>query len=189
MPSVSTLSMDPRVTRLAQRDQIAPVMRATFTQRQFMMHLFSLHDDPTLEAQLTERMLLHVLITDPFPRSSITLLCPGITPILFILTVHLCLVFRTISSFRQIRTARISARLLRFPRHLSTFFLSGIRKALQDLLPQGFCRFFTISVYHVHYDKSSQKVDTVSIHGLSPRISTISVYHVHYGKSSQKVDT
>ncbi len=95
-----------------------------------MMHFLSLHDNPTLEAQLTERMLQHILIADPFPRSSITLLCPWISPILLILTVHLALVFRTISPFRKVGTARISARLLRFSRHLSTFFLPR-KKPLQ----------------------------------------------------------
>jgi len=118
------------MTRLAQRDQIAPVMRATFTQRKLMMDFLGLHDNPTLEAQLTKGMLHYILIAYPFPRSSVTLLCPGITPILLIVAVHLALVFRTVSSFRQTRTARISARLLRFSRHLSTYF--PIEKAATD---------------------------------------------------------
>lgn len=129
-PAVSTLSMNPWMTRLAQRDQIAPIVRATFTQRKLMMDFLGPHDNPTLETQFTERMLLHVLVADSFPRSSIPLLCPGITPILLIVAVHPALVFRTVSSFRQIRTTRISARLLRFSRHLSTYF--PIEKAATD---------------------------------------------------------
>ena len=129
-PAVSPLCVYARVTRLAQCNQIAPVMRATFTQRLLMMHFLSLHDNSTLKAQLTEGMLHHILIANPFPRSSVTLLCPGITPILLILTVHLALVFRTVSPFRKVGTARISAWLLRFSRHLSTFFLPW-KKPLQ----------------------------------------------------------
>jgi len=104
-----------------------------------MMHLFCRKHVPTLKAQLTEWMLLHVLITDPFPRSSIPLLCPGITPILLIVAVHLALVFRAVSSFRQIRTARISARLLRFSRHLSTYF--PIEKAATDFSATAYSSF------------------------------------------------
>ena len=133
-PSVSPLCMYARVTRLAQRDQIAPIVRATFTQRLLMMDLFRRYYHSTLEAQLTERMLRSILVTDPFPRSPVTPLCPGITPILFILTVHLCLVFRAIPPIRQVGTARISARLLRFPRHLSTFL--PIEKAATVFPPQ-----------------------------------------------------
>lgn len=133
-PSVSPLCMYARVTRLAQRDQIAPIVRTTFTQRLLMMNFFHRNDHSTLEAQLTERMLLHILITDPFPRSSVTLLCPGISPVLLILTVHFALVFRTVSPFRKVGTARISTWLLRFSRHLSTFFLP--RKKPLQIPPQ-----------------------------------------------------
>lgn len=56
-PSVSPLRVYAWVTRLAQRDQITPVMRAPFTQRLLMMYLFRGNYHSTLEAQLTERML------------------------------------------------------------------------------------------------------------------------------------
>ena len=60
-PVIASLRMYLRVTRLAQRDQIAPIVSATFTQRLLMMDLLCFHDDPTLKAQLIERMLRSVL--------------------------------------------------------------------------------------------------------------------------------
>jgi len=90
--------MDPRVTRLAQRDQIVTIVCATFTQRFLMMNFLCFHDDPMLKTQLTEWMLGCVLISDPLPCSAISLLCSGITPILFIITIDLLLMLRAVPS-------------------------------------------------------------------------------------------
>ena len=118
------------MTRLAQRDQIAPVMRATFTQRLLMMDFLSRNHHSALKAQLTKWMLQHVLITDPLPRPAVTLLCPGITSVFLILTIDFALMLRAVPSFRQVWTARICTRLLRFSRYLSSS--PDITKALKD---------------------------------------------------------
>ena len=96
-----------RVTRLAQRDQIAPIVSATFTQRLLVVDFFRLHDNSTFKTQLTEWMLGCVLITDPLPCPAISLLRSFIPAVLFIIAVDLLLMLRTVPPVRKIRTARI----------------------------------------------------------------------------------
>ncbi len=71
-PIVPSLRMYLRVTRLAQRDQIASIVSATFTQRLLVVNLFSLHNDSTLKTQFTEGMFRGVLISDPLPCTTIS---------------------------------------------------------------------------------------------------------------------
>ena len=87
MPTISTLSMDLRVTRLAQRDQIAPIMCATFTQRQLMMNLLGRNQYSMKITLLTEGMLRSILVTDPLPGSAIPAFGILISAVLFILAV------------------------------------------------------------------------------------------------------
>jgi hypothetical protein len=63
-----------------------------------MMDLFGFHDDPTLKTQLTKGMLGCVLITDPLPSSSVSLLRSFIPAVLFIIAVDLLLMLRAVSS-------------------------------------------------------------------------------------------
>ena len=113
-PVVASLRMNLRVTRLTQRDQIAPIMCATFTQRKLMMNLFRRYDDPAFIAEFTERMLRSILIADPLPGTAISSLCVLIPSILLISTVDFLLMLRTVTSVCQVRTSGISARLLWF---------------------------------------------------------------------------
>ena len=87
MPPVSTLRMNLRVTRLAQRDQIAPVVCATFTQRKLVMNLLGRNQYPTGITLLTERMLRSILVTDPLPGSAIPTFGILISAILLVLAV------------------------------------------------------------------------------------------------------
>ena len=87
MPAISTLRMDLRVTRLAQRNQIAPIMCATFTQRQLVMNLLSRNQYPTGIALLTEGMLRSILVTNSLPCSAISALGILISAVLFVLAV------------------------------------------------------------------------------------------------------
>ena len=87
MPSVSTLRMDLRVTRLAQRDQIAPVVCATFTQRQLMMNLLGRNQYSTGITLLTEGMLRSILVTNSLPCSAISALGILISAVLLVLAV------------------------------------------------------------------------------------------------------
>mgnify|MGYP006980037198 CR=1 FL=1 len=60
------------MTRLAQRNQITPIMCATFTQRFLVMNLFHRNCKSTFKTQLTEWMLQSILITYPLPCTAIT---------------------------------------------------------------------------------------------------------------------
>jgi len=97
-PIVPSLRMYLRVTRLAQRNQIAPIVRATFTQRLLVVNLFRLHDNSTFKTRLTKWMLRCVLITDPLPCSAVSLLRSFIPAVLFIIAVDLLLMLRAVSS-------------------------------------------------------------------------------------------
>ncbi len=87
-----------RVTRLAQRGQIAPIVCASFTQRFLMMDLFGLHDDPTFKTQLTEGMLGCILISDPLPCTTISSLRGFVSSVLLIITVDFLLMLLAVSS-------------------------------------------------------------------------------------------
>ena len=110
-PIVPSLCVYSRVTRLAQRDQIAPIMRATFTQRLLMVYLFSRHDNSTFKTKLAEGMLRSILVTDPLPCTTISFLRSFIPAVLLIITVDLLLMLRTVTTICKVRTARISTRL------------------------------------------------------------------------------
>ena len=73
-PEVSSLCVYLRVTRLAQRNKITPIVSATFTQRLLVVNLFSLHDNSSLKTQFTEGMFRGVLISDPLPCTAISAL-------------------------------------------------------------------------------------------------------------------
>ena len=148
-----------RVTRLTQRDQITPIVCATFTQWLLMMDLFSLHDYPSFKTQLTEGMLCSILVTDPLPSSAVPFLCKFVTLVLFIVTVDLLLMLRTVAPIRQIRTAGITARSFRFTWHMITP-LSGQKKSPTGSLPQGSAYscplFYDISITRIPYNIVSE---------------------------------
>ena len=75
------------MTRLAQRDQVTSIMCATFTQRQLMVDLFSRHDNSTFKTHLTEGMLRSILVTDPLPCTTVSLLRRLISAVLLIITI------------------------------------------------------------------------------------------------------
>lgn len=82
-----------------------------------MVDLFSRHDNSTFKTQLTERMLRSILVTDSLPCTAISPLGFLIPAVLFIVTVDLLLMLRTVSSICKIRTARITARSFWFHWH------------------------------------------------------------------------
>lgn len=65
MPAVTSLRMYTAVAALAQRYKVVSRMRTTLGQRYNVMHLLDRHDDSSLEALLTERMLLCIRSSDP----------------------------------------------------------------------------------------------------------------------------
>ena len=137
-----------RVTRLAQRDQIVPIVCATFTQRFLVVNLFRLHDNSTIKTQLTEWMLGCILISYPFPCTSISTLGLLVPAILLIITVDLLLMLRAVSPICQIRTAGIAARSFRFPWHI---IISIHSKSPEGSFPQGLASFFILHYRHYNH--------------------------------------
>lgn len=97
-PIISPMCMNRRVTRLAQRNQIAPIVCATFTQWFLVMNFLCRYKHAFFITKFTERMQLHIAITNPLPCSTIS--SPGIwiTSVLFILAVPYLGVFLTVSA-------------------------------------------------------------------------------------------
>ena len=73
-----------------------------------------------LVAQLTEGVCLNIAVTDAFPRSAITLPRVWVTLVLLVTPVLFLLMFLTESSFRQLWTAGVMARVFCFPWHFHT---------------------------------------------------------------------
>ena len=97
-PSISTLCVNLWMTRLAQRNQITPIMCATFTQRKLVVDLFYRNQKSTLITLLTEWMLCSVLVTDSFPRTSITAFGLLISAEFLIVTVYFPCMLLTVPS-------------------------------------------------------------------------------------------
>ena len=70
------------------RNQIAPVMCAAFTQRKLVMNLLHWNQNSSLVALLTERMLCSILITNPFPCTTISSLRIFISSVFLIITIY-----------------------------------------------------------------------------------------------------
>ena len=93
------------MTRLAQRDQIAPIVRTTFTQRQLVVDLFGRYIDTILQALLTHRMACSIAVPDSFPCSSIPAFDGEVTVIAFVSFVLFLLVFLAEPAISQVGTA------------------------------------------------------------------------------------
>ncbi len=87
-----------------------------------MVDLFSRHDNSTFKTQLTEGMLCSILVTDPLPRTTVSLLRRLISALLLIVAVAQLLMLFTEPFVCQLRASGIRAWMLRFPWHRSTFF-------------------------------------------------------------------
>lgn len=147
MPSVSSLSMDPAVAALAERDQVAVLICPTLRERHNVVDF--LHRDETsfLEAELTEGMALDVSVADDLPVLPVPALRGlTVTPILFISCVHLLLVFLTVPTVSQAGTTWIRTWFLWFAWHVC--LLSGITKA-----PEGFLRGSFSCSYNITFRK------------------------------------
>ena len=72
------------MTAAAKGDEVLTAVVAAFGQGLDVMHLFCLYQLALLIAQLTERMLLHVLVTDTFPSSAVASLSSRVSFVTFI---------------------------------------------------------------------------------------------------------
>ena len=87
-----------------------------------MVDLFRQYDNSTFKTQLTEGMLRSILVTDPLPCTTISLLRRFISAVLLIIAVAQLLMLFTEPFVCQLRASGIRAWVLRFPWHHSTFF-------------------------------------------------------------------
>ena len=122
MPAVTTLRMYTAVAALAQRDQVISRMRTALGKRYDMMHFLNRNYDPTLEALLTERMLLCIGSTDAAPSPSVPTAYSRIPVVLLVAGIFFFLVFLAEPSVCQVGTARMGTRSCRFIWHSFTFF-------------------------------------------------------------------
>ena len=117
MPAISTFSMNSRMTRSTQRNQIASLVCSTFSQRLDVMNLFHHNHAAFLEALLTVWMLLCIRCSDPVPCSSVTPACGRVTPILLVLLVGQLLMLGTIPFLGQFFAPRVTTGMLGLSRH------------------------------------------------------------------------
>ena len=95
VPSVTALGMDPRMTLLAQSNEVTPVMSSTLGQRFLVVYLLGLHQDSLVIALLTERVLCYIAVTDPLPCPSIPTAYSRISVVLLVAFVLLFLMLLT----------------------------------------------------------------------------------------------
>ena len=96
---ITAFGMDLGMTAFAKRNQIASVMAATFRQWPLMMNLIHRNNDSFLKALFTERMCLHVAVTDSFPCSSVPAAYSFVSAILLVGLAHLFFMFPAVSTF------------------------------------------------------------------------------------------
>lgn len=111
-----------RVARLAQGHQVTDFIGAATRYREYMMYFFGENHLAFFKALFAERVLLDVAVADPFPAAAIFLMHIRRPLILIVLSTRFLAVLITVGPIRQVRTARISARLLRLSGHRITSF-------------------------------------------------------------------
>ncbi len=70
-PPVAALGVYPRVTGLAQGDQIISRMCAAFGQRDLVVYFLGRRKSAFMLTQLAHRMRLHIAVADSFPCASV----------------------------------------------------------------------------------------------------------------------
>lgn len=118
MPAISTFSVNSRMARSTQRDQIASLMRSSFSQRLNMMNLLHRNQLSFLVALLTEWMLRSIAVTNPLPCSAVTLLRVRVSAVAFILLVDEFFVFLTVTPIGQLFAPRVTTGMLGLSRQL-----------------------------------------------------------------------
>ena len=139
MPAISTFSMNSRMTRSTQRNQIASVVCSSFSQRLDVMDLLHRNQFSFLVAPLTEGMLRSIAVTNPFPCSAVTFLCVRVSAVPFILLVDEFFVFLmlfTVTTVGKLRAPGVSTGMLWLSWHTERL-LSGQQKSPGGLLLQG----------------------------------------------------
>ena len=112
MPSVTALRMDLGVAGMAEGHQVRFTVVAALSQRLDVMHLLCLGKPAFALAPLTKRVCIHVPVTDPFPRPSISSFDCRVPAVLFITLVLQFLMLLTKPAVRQLGTAGVRTRTL-----------------------------------------------------------------------------
>lgn len=128
------------MTAAAKRDKVLTAVVTTFRQWLDMMHLFRFHQQTFLETQLTEWMLLNILVTDTLPSTTVATLGLRIPVELLVALVLLLLVFGTEASIRKVRAAGEGTGALWFGWH-SVLLLWVIEKPPQMVSTMALCIF------------------------------------------------
>ena len=134
MPPVTTLCVNTCMAGPTEANQIFFIMCSTLRQRLDVMNLFNGYNHTVFKTLLAERMCLCVLLSYPSPRFAVSLFGCRVSLVAFISFVLLLLMFFTIATVCQLRTAGIWTRFLWFSRH-SFQPLFGYIKSLYRISP------------------------------------------------------
>lgn len=114
--------VDLRVAALAQAHEVFLGMGAALRYRDNMVNFLYWCDPTFFEALFAQRVRRHISGTDPVPRTTILTGRVGCSLIPVVLLPRMFSVLLAVGSIRQIWTAGIGARSLRFLRHVITSF-------------------------------------------------------------------
>ena len=134
MPPVTTLCVNTCMAGPTEANQIFFIMCSTLRQRLDVMNLFNGYNHTVFKTLLAERMCLCVLLSYPSPRFAVSLFGCRVSFIAFISFVLLLLMFFTIATVCQLRTAGIRTRFLWSPWHLAFHSLFPIRSKLSRFI-------------------------------------------------------
>ena len=124
VPPVTTLCMDSGVTGLAKGNQIVFCMGTALGKRNLVVYLLGWHQPSVLLAQLADRVLLHIAVSDAFPGTSIPAAYSRVPVVLLVAFGFYLGVFLAESSIGQLGAAGIGTGALGLLRHHVTL-LSG----------------------------------------------------------------
>jgi hypothetical protein len=108
------------MTTGTQTHQVGLIMRTTITKRQDMMNFLCRFHTPFLLALFTQRVLMNVMVTDPFPGPAIAFSGCWVTIVPLITSGFLFDMFFTEPTRCQLGTARVRAGSLWFGWHQIT---------------------------------------------------------------------
>ena len=136
------------MARLTQCNQVAPVIGASFAQRQLVVDLFRLHKNPMFKTPLAEWMLRRILVSDPLPGTAVLPLGILISTILFILSVaqNRMLFAVHLPKRNQFTAARVFTWHFTFIRH--NVLPSSHDKSHRRFLHDGSDKFLSYSHYN-----------------------------------------
>ena len=111
--------MNPLMTRHAKRHEIVLVMRTAIAERLDVMHERRRDEVSVRSAHLTQRFSCQMPVANPAPHTAVSLVLPVAASEAFVVLLHRLLVLLAVAALpvREIGTAAVAARTLRFPRH------------------------------------------------------------------------